>query len=408
MKCSCTAQGVYTCLEHTLLHAGSFGILSQHTMTPIAAILPQSKQEETLTKLLTLKRKIGSLKKNAREMAQLAISVLQQNLEKYLGKLKEIQCAISKMSKNIGLSKPININLIEKMDSLCSNLQSNNENDCKVIKSLDKLYSFESASNMTNLELNYKNEDCENALWFDHRSGPKLINLTTHKSTPFPCPIYNIAFPTCAKIGSDLYFVSGGRNASSTVCNETFILDIKNNKCNKLAFAYQMYLAGSICMNQVVHIFGGCPDQSSASKLCQAYNLRTNICTQIACLPQASYSNSAGEFNKAIYVSGYHMDKVFKFDGVAFSDSLILTANSQKLVCDGWIITDKTLYEMTTANASEWPNYSINISLAYYTPACLYKRQHFLYFCICPSYGSESRFARLNIHSKVIEPINVS
>jgi hypothetical protein len=405
MRCSCTAEGVFTCFSHVLLHSQSSGNPLQHAMTPIVMELPQSKQQEAVTKILALIKQLESIKNISISNNKLAISMLNEQLNKFLKSLREIQYGLRKFFKRIFVNKPINQNTIEKISSILLNLNARNASDTKIIQSLSQLYNFESAITKSKINADFENEDCENALCFDKTKEPKLINLATFNSCSFSCCSVRAAVPVCAKIGPELYFVSGGYNGS--VCNKACIVDIKKNICKTLAFKYQMHSAGSVCMDQVVYIFGGY-NGSLVSNLCQAYDLRTNLCTRIASLPQASHINSAGKFNNNIFVSGYNMDKVYKFDGKAFSVSLPRTANSFKLVCDGWIITTGKIYEISTKHFSEWLNYSTNYNMTYLNPDCCYKRQNYIYFIVCSGIGTLNKLSRFNTQSKVIEDIPYS
>jgi uncharacterized protein YoaH (UPF0181 family) len=221
MKCSCTAEGVFSCHKHAPLHSGSSENSSQHMMTFISVKLSGEKQQKALTQIQELVQQLQAIEEAAIKNTALAMSIINEQLNKYLIKIRENQFDLRKILNKLLARKTINRSAIERIRENLVGFKSNNESDSKIIQSLSKLYSVDPVIR----EL--KDEDCENAIFFDNYSGASLINLTTFKSSQFSCYPARVNYAIGTQIESNLYFISSGNDSSSKVQSDAYTVDTK-------------------------------------------------------------------------------------------------------------------------------------------------------------------------------------
>ena len=93
---------------------------------------------------------------------------------------------------------------------------------------------------------------------------------------------------------------------------------------------------------------------------CDRYNLNSKTWQSITSLPETCTSMTAALFNKDIIIlSGYRLDCCYSYNNSVY-EKIISLPTTYKIVCEGWILANSTLYENRSQNILKWTNYNVN------------------------------------------------
>ena len=303
-----------------------------------------------------------------------------------------------------------------KLSKLCSKLVSNGieskqyaaiksislrENPTKIEKStslytnISRLFEVDS--------LNFSDwTECNEAIFSeDYNTGLQSINLSTLKLTPVTSAPKISPYAAIAKIDKEAFFVTGGYNG--TVLSSTFIVNMKRRTFQTVGGSTPRYLAGSVCKDNKVYIFGGSDQRSFPISSCETFNLRTNCWNSIAALPQPCHSTTATVLGHEILISGKQMDGLYSFDGRAYNNVLKLPAG-YKVVADKWVVTESELYEALNTHPVQWIRHRSHVEMK---QECLlvsafFRKNTYLYFIV----GGGTNLYRIDVKHKRLDRVD--
>ena len=107
--------------------------------------------------------------------------------------------------------------------------------------------------------------------------------------------------------------------------------------------------------------------------------------------------------NKSILIAGQLSGKAYAYENDSFSPILNLPADSNKMVCEGWIVCKSTLYE--NQSNDKWAEHQI----IWEHPACFwmptsFKKNQFIYFVN----GGKNSLWRIDTQLKTLTKIQYS
>jgi hypothetical protein len=117
-------------------------------------------QQEAFRQSKELIQQIKTIKETAIKNTNLAICILNKQLQKFLIKLRVYQCDLRKIRKKLLFSKYIDISTIKNIKEHFLGFKSINKSDSEIMQTFRQLFDFELAIRIIN------DEDCENALVF--------------------------------------------------------------------------------------------------------------------------------------------------------------------------------------------------------------------------------------------------
>ena len=130
--------------------------------------------------------------------------------------------------------------------------------------------------------------------------------------------------------------------------------------------------------------------------------METNEWKLIQNLPQAAYHVTAALLNNNNVFTGLQLNCLYMYDDSSFSNILPLPPHINKIVCEGWILTNQILYENKEKNCQNWINHNINIGwnnvLWVFTT---FRKNQYIYFIDC-----SNQLFRIDTSAKKLEKVS--
>ena len=151
----------------------------------------------------------------------------------------------------------------------------------------------------------------------------------------------------------------------------------------------------AIMFNDYIYLFGG-HNGSEVVLSCEGFNLASQDWECIPPLLQSSHFNMASIVNEKILISGYHISRVYSFDGNDYQFSLNLAQNQFKILMGNFVIINGALFEL---RENVWIRHEQNmVNPSFPLVQYVAKRGDF-YYC----HESAPRIIRLNAGTRALD-----
>lgn len=389
-KCNSCLTSTCFCKKHVVKH---MFYDSQHSIIPVIFHVNCNDKEEIRKKTSAIRHYFQTLRKDLNIVTSRIINSAENEAEKTLKKIRETEKMYLSIYKLSEQGKKIDRELLEYVKKI----QIPEESDLHE-RSEEKLNAMIAIYNESLFDMGRTWKDCDKVIYCEGYTKLLCIDLRTLRRSVLSFTPNIGTYAQACKISKDCYFINGGYNGSAST-SETFIINIKAGSYESLASSTPRRLGGCTYNDNKVYRFGG--HTSKAESLSDCFDLNTKKWNQIANLPSESYHNTAAVTGNKIIVSGYHLNCALAFDGNTYTPIINLAANCYKIVAEGYILVQNTLYAYLDG---EWQGHNIGMIWDKYCWIYLpFKRGRFIYFV-----ETTSGLMRINTVSFKLEKVPIN
>ena len=372
-SCACGGKTTSSCKKHLMKH---ISLPNEHTIVSLLVSLPGPQAPECLLKISKALKYLKSIKEVYMNQTNKIINHIEKHTRKLIKTIRDTEKGLQDLFGKVCVGKKVNREQYELTQTLVIPEEMINLNRFdSVSENLNQLYNFklfEQQDPVFECDLLISPTD-------QSTGGLFSIDLTTFKSLPLNyAPIIGRGVQA-TRIDKDSYFFYGGYT-NKGYSGDIFILNLERKN-------YQSYESCSISgwgaavhKSGNVYIFGG-HDSRCFISTCKIFELQTKTWLNIANLPLAMQYPTAAVCNNMIILTGQLSEKAYAYENNEFSAILNLPADSNKMICTGWIVTRYILYESQNSRNDKWAAHQIiwDYPSCFWMPTS-FKRNHFIYF----------------------------
>ena len=391
-SCSCADPPKHFCKKHFTKHAMTPG---RHLSECLIISLTDDAKIELLSKVQEILKHLDGFECSIMRNAETLISSVEAETLSALKNIGELRIlAYSLIPKDECVNK-VSYEMITHFRF--KDLRVDDGKIDKLNSEINNVFKF---SNITDEDW----KECDQVILPGNRSNGGLmsIDLNTFKLSHLDFAPKINKFCHASKIDNSTYFVCGDFLNGGIVRGETYLINLRERRCEILQNGPAKCAGGSVLKDSKVYVFGG--GDPLSLNTCDTYDLKTKEWKLISPLPVPCFYITTVLLDKAIILSGQHMNCCYSYDDYTYKNILNLVASQHKIVFEGWILCGSILYENHDKSLSKWTSHKVDYSInTYLIVSTTFKNKQHLYFIT-----QNSVLVRLDTNLKKLEIINYS
>lgn len=398
--CTCTNENNYFCANHIGQHFLKH-TAKPHNLISLLTLLPSDQIAKTSTKVKGFLTHLAKLKAETVIYTNRFINSITEDLKRTLQSFNLLEKELLQLYEKMKIDGIVNKEFYE---SIQSRKIVRNEDFLlmfsKIRESLLSFYEIKAFAQVEQVEGKADDSDSEDLIFSkdSDEGGLCKIDLKSFKQSKLGYEKIGSEGGAC-KISKGLYFFNGG--IKKEPIGETWLINTIKGTADALPPSICRKGNGCIYKDGQVYVFGGY--QNLGIEICQTYNIAARKWEKINSLPVASFSNTATLLDNRILVTGFNLNCVFSYDTTGYTSVLKLQSNFTKFLCEGWVISNRRLYENSDRSSNKWETYHTQCVLDTYFVYTGFKRGSFIYFITV-----RNQLWRINTIDKKIELVNYS
>ena len=370
--CTCGEKITYFCKKHCSKHTS---LPNEHVINSLLVSLPLEQAPEYLLKVSKALTYLKVVENDLLSQSGKIITHITGLTNKLITLIRDTEKELHLFFRKAHLGKKVNREQYEMIHKLIVPEKGRDLSIAdNVLKELNKLYDFSLFEEELMLECDFVISPKDQSA-----GGLFSIDLSTFKTTPLDYAPNIGGGVQATKIDKESYFLYGGCNPNYN--GEIFILNLEKKNCQRYVSSSARGFGSAVYKSGIVYIFGGCERIfGTPFSSCKMLEISTKVWMNISSLPVQICFSTATISNGMIIVTGFQSDKIFAYENDIFSPILNLQANTYKMVCEGWVVTQSTLYESQSIKNNKWEAYSIAWESSYFLMPTSFRKNQFIYF----------------------------
>ena len=382
--CRCADSEAYFCQDHLNEHLGTF---ENHAVQCLIIKLNKHQKLGIIPKVQKVLKYLQEFKSHIICSARELINSVSIEALKAVKNIEEFQQIIYRLINDKGID-------IEQYEIITD---FRFESDMPIIKTVEDINdSLDMLFALQKHEDDWK--DCDQVIFSRGEEIGSLfsIDLKTFKPSNLDYAPKIAPGSQACKIDKSRYFFHGSCPTAKSQ-GETFIINIKDQRIEPLKRGQAKQRGASVLKDDKVYMFGGYNE--IALRTCHVYDFKLNDWKQIDPLPKASTRMTAALIGKDIILSGLLVGCCYSYNDFGFTNIIDLPENSNKVVCEGWILCESILYEIDGNDISKWTRHNVTFSWDDgLLISAVFKRGKFIYFI-----DRSSMLNRIDTKRKIVQ-----
>ena len=399
--CNCSGKSTYCCKTHQATHCLES---TDHHIKPLLIVIPQAQYPELINHINTILESVKKIQLDLVTISDNLISKIIGLTKSSLNHIRETEKFLILFYAKLLSRKMVNTEEYDLLKTLnLTNTVPNIENILHITQEISKLFQINFLSN-TQLESEATEFESDMIIApIDRTTGGLFsIDLNTFSFDLIdyaPCIGGGVQ---AARIDQDLYFFYGGMKPGYN--GEVFILNTNQKNYQTYPPSSILGYGGTVYKQGKVYIFGGTDDSTTAVPLdtCKAFDIATSTWNTVQSLPAPLLFGTAAVINKKIMVTGYSFESVYVYENNAYTQVLNTEGCGFKILCAGWVITGRGLYENKGGNNDVWEVYVSHWGEEVLWMPVSFKKGKFIYFVN----GNSNDLWRIDTQEKIIEKVS--